>query len=98
MDVGGTSGTEAQDVRYAVKDASGRLRFVGGRSADGRLWKLSVQALIESIERGARFYVATGSEALLLTISRDAQGKAILNAGLMGDGVLDRLPRMPDDA
>src|SRR5438045_1446745 len=96
MDTGAPSGKEALEVRYAAKDASGRVGFIGGRSADGRLWKLSVQVLVESIEGGARFYVATGSEMLLLTISRDARGKAILNAGLMGDGVLDRLPRMPD--
>ena len=96
MEVGGPSGKEALEVRYGAKDGSGRVGFVGGRSADGRLWKLSVQALVQSIEGGARFYVATGSETLLLTISRDARGKPILNAGLMGDGVLDRLPRMPE--
>jgi len=96
METGSPSGKEALEVRYVAKDGSGHVRFVGGRSADGRLWRLSVQALVESIEGGSRFFVATGSETLLLTISRDARGKAILNAGLMGDGILDRLPRMPD--
>ena len=96
MESGSPSGKEALEVRYAAKDGSGHVRFVGGRSADGRVWRLSVAALVESIEGGSRFFVATGSETLLLTISRDARGKAILNAGLMGDGILDRLPRMPD--
>ena len=96
METGSPSGKEALEVRYVAKDGSGHVRFVGGRSADGRLWRLSVQALVESIEGGSRFFVATGSETLLLTITRDARGKAILSAGLMGDGVLDRLPRMPD--
>ena len=96
MESGSPSGKEALEVRYAAKDGSGHVRFVGGRSTDGRLWRLSVAALVESIEGGSRFFVATGSETLLLTISRDARGKAILNAGLMGDGILDRLPRMPD--
>lgn len=95
MDIGSPSGKEALEVRYAAKDGSGHIGLVGGRSADGRLWTLSVKALVEAIEGGSRFFVATGSETLLLTITRDARGSAILNAGLIGDGILDRLPRMP---
>ena len=52
MESGSPSGKEALEVRYAAKDGSGHVRFVGGRSTDGRLWRLSVAALVESIEGG----------------------------------------------
>ena len=96
MATGRSTRSESLEVFYASKDGAGQIGIVGGRRADGRLWSLSIDALVEAIERGERYYVRTPTETLLLTARRNAHGKPEINVGLGSDGLLATLPRLPD--
>jgi hypothetical protein len=73
-----------------------RITHLGGNLPDGSMWFTTVDAVIEGIQAGVRYYVRTGAEAQLVAVARDENGAICLAVGLGGDWEpLLRLPRCP---
>ena len=84
-------------VRTRRVDGAEQITHLGGTLPDGKRWLRTVDAVIDAIENGSRFYVRSTSESVLVSVHRERSGKKTLGVGFDGDsGRLLALPRDRD--
>ena len=62
---------------------------------DGTQWLLSLERVIEAIERGERYFIECGSESMLVSVMRDGDGRKTLSVGV--EPSASRLLQLPRD-
>jgi hypothetical protein len=72
------------------------ITHVGGKLSDGTPWLASFESVVEQIESGRRYFVASPAESMLVSVVRERDGRKVLGVGVEASPsrLLD-LPRDP---
>jgi hypothetical protein len=73
-----------------------RITHIGGSSADGERWKLSLEDAIREIESGkASYYCDAGGQSYLMIVAKDQSGAKLIKCLIDGEAP-ESLLKLPD--
>ena len=71
------------------------ITHVGGKLADGTPWVASFESVVEQIESGRRYFVASPAESMLVSVVQGRDGRKVLGVGVEANA--SRLLELPRD-